>query len=210
MCPMQRERQREREREQKKRDIERERGTESRSLRKDNKMSRQLNLHFQHFIVVAFLTKKNSVSGRSSSLPTRPPPQKSKNYFYCRLAVSERERGAYIYIYIHIYIEREREQKIEKESLSCSSVSSACHAKMPPGTPPSLCWVTASKIAIGPTSYKGPEHRSLKTAGNGQRKQADSQPNSRNTAVGMLRVSFRLKSTNSNCKQKKLPNTTVS
>ena len=47
------------------------------------------NLHFQNFIVMAFPTK-NSVFGRFSSLPPRPPPpQKRKFYFNCRLAVSE-------------------------------------------------------------------------------------------------------------------------
>ena len=47
----------------------------SRSLRNDNKISWQSNLHFQNFIVVAFPTQ-NSIFGRFSSLPPRPPPSK--------------------------------------------------------------------------------------------------------------------------------------
>ena len=47
---------------------------------------------FRIFIVVAFSHEKNSVFGRFSPLPPRPPPlKKRKFYFYCRLAVSEKE-----------------------------------------------------------------------------------------------------------------------
>ena len=50
----------------------------------------QKKLHFQNFIVVAFLTK-NSVFGRFCSLPPRPPaPQKCKFLFLLSsLAISE-------------------------------------------------------------------------------------------------------------------------
>ena len=59
-----------------------------RSLRNDNKLSRQSNLPFQNFIVMAF-PMINSVFGRSSSLPPMPPPQKKNNKFYfcCHLAI---------------------------------------------------------------------------------------------------------------------------
>ena len=46
------------------------------------------NLHFQNLIVVTSPTK-NSVFGRFSSLPPRPPPSKANILFYCRLAVSD-------------------------------------------------------------------------------------------------------------------------
>ena len=52
----------------------------SRSLRKDNKISRQSNLHFQNFIVVAFPTK-TSILGRFSS-PAPNPPLQSENFIF--------------------------------------------------------------------------------------------------------------------------------
>ena len=45
-------------------------------------ISRQSNLHFQNFIVLAFPQKKNSVFGRFSSLAPRPTPLKSANYIF--------------------------------------------------------------------------------------------------------------------------------
>ena len=51
-----------------------------RSLRHDNKISRQYHLHFQYFIVVAFPTK-NSVLDDFSSLPQSPPPSKLQILF---------------------------------------------------------------------------------------------------------------------------------
>ena len=60
------------------------------SLRNDNKISRQSNLHFQNFIVVAFPTKKNSVLDNFPLCPQGLPPQKKRKlHFYCRLAVSD-------------------------------------------------------------------------------------------------------------------------
>ena len=66
---------------------------ENRSLRNDNKISRQYNLHFQKKVVVAFPTKKNSVLDDFPLCPQFPPPAKNRKfYFYCRLAVSEKNK----------------------------------------------------------------------------------------------------------------------
>ena len=61
-----------------------------RSLRHDNKISRQSNFHFQNFIVMTF-PMKNSVLDIFFSLPP-PPVEKRKFYFYCRLAFSDSSR----------------------------------------------------------------------------------------------------------------------
>ena len=61
--------------------------TRKRSLRNDNRISRQSNVHFQNFVVVAF-PMENSVFERFPLCPTPPPSQELTFYFYCRLAVS--------------------------------------------------------------------------------------------------------------------------
>ena len=61
----------------------RERTLQIRSLRNDNKISRQYILHSQHFIVMAF-PKKNSVLGQFSSRPPSPNPLKNANSIFTR------------------------------------------------------------------------------------------------------------------------------
>ena len=62
-----------------------------RSLRNDDKISRQSNLQFQNFIVVAFPTK-TSVFARFSSLPPNPPPLKSENFIFIVVSPSLKNR----------------------------------------------------------------------------------------------------------------------
>ena len=61
-----------------------------RSLRHDNKTSRQYNFHLQNFIVVAFPTENSVLDNFPLCPPAHPPPpEKRKFYFYCRFAFSE-------------------------------------------------------------------------------------------------------------------------
>ena len=53
------------------------------------KFSRQYNLQFQNFIVMAF-PKKNSIFGQFSSLPPRPTPLKSANFIYPRARIPQK------------------------------------------------------------------------------------------------------------------------
>ena len=59
-------------------------GMSSRSLRNDNRISRQYNLHFQNFIVVAFPTKKKTVFWTIflSAPNSPPPPSKTANFIF--------------------------------------------------------------------------------------------------------------------------------
>ena len=67
------------------------RKNEDRSLRHDNKLSRQKHLHFQNFIVVA-LPMKNSVFFTIFPLcPQCPPPLKTANFIF--IVVSPSLRG---------------------------------------------------------------------------------------------------------------------
>ena len=67
-------------------------GGTKRSLRNDNKISRQQNLQFQNVIVMAFPQEKQRFSTIFLSAPLFPP-QKTHILFYCRLAVSEQKGG---------------------------------------------------------------------------------------------------------------------
>ena len=61
--------------------------SQSRSLRHDNKISRQENLHFQKFIVTTF-PMKNSVLDDFPLCPTAHPPLKSANFNFIVVSLS--------------------------------------------------------------------------------------------------------------------------
>ena len=67
---------------------------DSRSLRNDNKISRQLNLHVQNFIVVVFPTK-NSILDDFLSATKAPPSSKTQKFIFIVVSPSLRFWGSF-------------------------------------------------------------------------------------------------------------------